>query len=256
MKLRYLIFSIIALLLFQTPCSAVYGAKVPILLYHNLAEEFLPEHESLHITPDNFRAHMQALKDAGFHTISFQEYYDYRINDAVLPENPIIITFDDGYISNYRDAFPILRELSMKATMFAVTRSSFYPTSFDIPHYDWKMAKEMEKSGLVQVESHSFTHPRHTDLPLWRVEQEARISYYHIKTFVGKEPLVYAYPNGAFSPETQQLVQKAGYRMQVKVGNNGVNTDDTPLDQLVRINIGGFTTADQLIALVNRFLGV
>lgn len=230
------------------------SVKLPILLYHNVTSAYSAEEEQLHITPERFREHMTALKESGFHPISFQEYYDYRVNGAFLPDKPIIISFDDGYITNYQYAYPILKELNMKATFFAVTRSSFYPTAFPIPHYDWKMANEMQRSGLIEIESHSYTHPKHTDLTLQSIEQEARLSYYDIKTYLHKEPLVYSYPNGSFSKQTKQLVRKAGYQMQVKVGNDGVNTDRTPLDELIRINIGGLTTPRQLLQLLETFL--
>ena len=228
--------------------------KLPILLYHNVAYEYPAENEQLHISPERFRAHMQALKDNGFTPVSFQEYYDYRVNGAALPEKPIIISFDDGYITNYEYAYPILKELEMKATFFAVTSSSSTPTSFPIHHYDWKMANEMEASGLIDIESHSYTHPKHSELALDKVEQEARLSYFDIKTYMHKQPLVYSYPNGAFSDQTKEIVRKAGYKMQVKVGNDGVNTDSTPLDELVRINIGGLTTEQQLIELLENYL--
>ena len=228
--------------------------KLPILLYHNVTSAYRAEDEQLHITPERFREHMTALKANGFTPISFQEYYDYRVNGAFLPAKPIIISFDDGYITNYEYAYPILKELNMKATFFAVTRSSFYPTAFPIPHYDWKMANEMQSSGLIEIESHSYTHPRHADLTLQKIEQEARLSYFDIKTFLHKEPLVYSYPNGSFSEQTKQIVRKAGYKMQVKVGNDGVNTDRTPLDELIRINIGGLTTPQQLLQLLETFL--
>lgn len=234
--------------------SSQEQVKLPILLYHNIAPSYPAESEQLHITPECFREHMTALKTSGFTPISFQEYYDYRVSGASLPDKPIIISFDDGYITNYEYAYPILKELNMKATFFAVTKSSFYPTAFPIPHYDWAMANEMQSSGLIDIESHSYTHPKHTDLTLEKIEQEARLSYYDIQTFLHKEPLVYSYPNGAFSEQTKQIVRKAGYKMQVKVGNDGVNTNDTPLDELVRINIGGLTTSQQLIQMLENYL--
>ncbi len=230
------------------------GTKLPILLYHNIASSFAMQDEQLHITPERFREHVSILKENGFQTISFQQYYDYRTKGSPLPEKPLIISFDDGYITNYEYAYPILKEFGFSATFFAVAKSSFTPSAFPIPHYDWILAKEMEDSGVIDVESHSYTHPRHTDLTLQDMEKEARLSYYTIKTFLKKEPLVYSYPNGAFSDQSKQIVRKAGYLMQVKVGNDGVNTDLTPLDELSRINIGGLTTPDQLISLLQSFL--
>ncbi len=250
MKRKFIVLLFLLFTLHAFPVCAANGVKLPILLYHNVTDSFSAQEEQLHITPQRFREHMLRLKENGFQTISFQQYYDYRTQGSPLPEKPIIISFDDGYITNYEHAYPILKECGFIATFFAVAKSSFLPTAFPIPHYDWRLAKEMEASGVIEVESHSYTHPKHTDLSLADIEQEARLSYYTIKTFLGKEPLVYSYPNGAFSEQSKQLVKKAGYQMQVKVGNDGVNTDLTPLDELRRINIGGLTTPDQLISLL------
>lgn len=135
-----------------------YAAEVPILMYHHLSDD---GDGDVNIRVDNFRAHMQALKDAGYQTVSPEELYAYVNEGAPLPEKPILITFDDGYESNYELAYPILRELDMKATIFAIGVSVGKDTYKDTdnamtPHFGWDAAREMVESGLISVQTHTY----------------------------------------------------------------------------------------------------
>lgn len=80
-------------------------------MWHNLAEESSGD---MTISVDTFRAQIEALHEAGFKTVSLQQLYDYVHFGTELPEKPIVLTFDDGYFSNYEYAFPILQEYDMR----------------------------------------------------------------------------------------------------------------------------------------------
>ena len=75
-----------------------------MLTWHQLTEEVSG---SATISPETFRKQIQALSDAGCNTISLEQLRDYVYNGTPLPEKPIVLTFDDGYLSNYEDAFPV-----------------------------------------------------------------------------------------------------------------------------------------------------
>ena len=72
------------------------------------------------ISPEAFRKQIQALSDAGYNAISLDQLRDYVYNGTPLPAKPIVLTFDDGYLSNYADAFPVLKEYNMKATISSI----------------------------------------------------------------------------------------------------------------------------------------
>ena len=102
--------------------QAKYGltgdsVKVPILMYHHLVSEAQTETD---MTPALFEAQMQALQAAGYTTVSLQELVAYVQDGVPLPEKPIVLTFDDGYLSNYELAYPILQKYQMKATIFVI----------------------------------------------------------------------------------------------------------------------------------------
>ena len=131
---------------------------VPVLMWHNLAEESSGD---MTISVDTFRAQIEALHEAGFKTVSLQQLYDYVHFGTELPEKPIVLTFDDGYFSNYEYAFPILQEYDMQATIFAIGVSVGKDTYKDTdhamtPHFGADEAREMVDSGLISVQSHTF----------------------------------------------------------------------------------------------------
>ena len=123
------------------------AACVPVLLYHNIVPVIENEDVLLNITPEQFGLHMKAIKNAGFNTITYRQFYDFAFNGGSLPENPIIVTFDDGYKSNYTYAYPVLKELGMRATIFIVTSTVGATENVNYPHFSWEEASEMEKSG-------------------------------------------------------------------------------------------------------------
>ncbi len=133
--------------------------RVPILLYHHITEEAPTDSGS--VSKAAFTAQMQAIKEAGYTTVTFDDLRRYAVFGQELPEKPVLITFDDGYLSNYTIAYPILRQLDMKATVFVIGVSVGKDTYKDTgepmtPHFTWEQAAEMERSGVITVESHGY----------------------------------------------------------------------------------------------------
>lgn len=227
--------------------------KVPILLYHNIMDNYDQSLGAVHISPDEFEQHMAALHGAGYHTITFQQYYDYVMNDEVLPEKPIIITFDDGYVSNYKFAYPVLKKYNMKATIFILTgRMGAEGGEVIYPHFTWEQAKEMQQSGVIDIQSHSDLHPDMVQIDRGRAQLELRRSKYLIQKELGKPCEVFAYPYGLYNAELQVLAEKAGYKIQCAVGDKGINTKEKGLKQLKRLTAFGGTTGEELLQMIEE----
>lgn len=230
----------------------VSGTMLPILLYHNVTDFYDPLNKGDNISPRVLESHFKMLKDFGFNTISFDQYFDYRTNGTPLPENPIIISFDDGYLSNYLIAYPMLKKYGFKATIFTVTKASYDSSYCNYRHFSWEQAKEMQESGFIDIQSHSYSHFIHTDKTEEDNEKEIKTSHFDITKNTGKSPTVYAYPSGKFTENTQKKAEEAGYRIQVIV-RGGVNDDNTPLNELTRLNIDGDMSASDLINLIIKY---
>ena len=131
---------------------------VPVLNYHQINDQ---DHNALTVSTDQFRKQMKYLAENGYHTITPGDMLDAWENGTPLPENPVIITFDDGYIDNYRNAYPILEEYGLKATIFLI--SDYIGT---YPNYmTWDQAAEMQQSGLIDFESHTLSHEQLDQAP-------------------------------------------------------------------------------------------
>ena len=239
----------IFILLFFSLSVYAEGVTLPILLYHNITDFDQGFDYDVHISREKFTEQLEFLKENNFNTITFKDYYEYRTNGTPLPENPIIITFDDGYYSNYKIAYPILKNMGMKGTIFTVTFSSYIPKTFVFNHFTWAEAREMAESQVIDIESHSANHLVHTNLSYDQCVFESRKSYFDIYKNIGIKPFCYAYPTGAFTELSKKASEDAGYKIQCTVMGK-LNNDLTPLNELRRLNIRGDIELDEFIDLI------
>lgn len=134
----------------NTPAFADNG--IPIICYHDVGKvtnDFM-------ISKDNLAAQFSYLKQNGYHPISLQQYIDANAKKTPLPEKPVLITFDDGYISFYNDVYPLLKQYQYPAVLAVVTYWETAQKPSDIgPLVSWQQMREMEQSGLVAIASHS-----------------------------------------------------------------------------------------------------
>lgn len=123
-----------------------------------------------------FEAKIALLKQNGFNAVFWDEVYEHMAGRCVLPDNSILLTFDDGYLDNWVHVYPILKKYGMKGTIFV--SPDFVDPSEDVrPNLDdvnsgrchvkelsvagflsWSEMREMEKSGLIDIQSHAMTH--------------------------------------------------------------------------------------------------
>ncbi|HAS74810.1 MAG TPA: hypothetical protein DCS67_11760, partial [Clostridiales bacterium UBA8960] len=132
--------------------------RVPIVMYHDIK---LEQDDSGNRTVKQFESDLKAYKDAGFNTIHYEDLINFVYKGVSLPENPLIITFDDGYLSNYEYAFTLLKKYEMKAVISIIGWSvglDYDPIRQRAinPHFTYAQAKEMIDSGLLEIQSHSF----------------------------------------------------------------------------------------------------
>lgn len=208
-----------------------YTAQLPVLMYHNLSPD---AKDDMTVTPEVFREHMEALCGAGYHSVTLTQVTDYIEKGTELPENPVLITFDDGYYSNYEYAYPILKEYGMHGVIFAVGFSFGADTYKDTgkkiyPHFGGEEMKEMERSGVMEVQSHTYDMHQEKEYeketPVYenvlREETESEEAY--IKRFtgdvglweetLGKPMLALSFPNGIRDDLAQVLLNEQGVKL-------------------------------------------
>ena len=138
----------------------------------------------------------------------------------------------------------------MKATIFVVTGRVGEVEGVTYPHFDWDQAREMEKSGVIDIQSHSDLHLDMTKLDRAKAQFELRRSRYLIEKELGRRFHVFAYPYGLYNAELQDMAKKAGYAIQVIVGDKGVNCKEEGLAQLKRLTAFGNTNGEQLLKMI------
>lgn len=233
---------------------------VPILMYHNITENYPAETAGANITPELFKKHIQTILNLGYTPISLSHYYAYMTGNKTIPENPIIITFDDGYLSNYEIAFPILKEYNVPAAIFIVTSTvGLTPESglVSYPHFTWEQAKIMQDSSLIEINSHTHTHKNITELSVSELQKEIRLSKYLIEKNLNKYCYTFAYPYGGYRSDIEKLIRYAGYKMHIKVNDNSTeeaylaNKKSDGIDNIKRITVTGEMSEIDLINVID-----
>jgi peptidoglycan/xylan/chitin deacetylase (PgdA/CDA1 family) len=149
-----------------TPAPAIErNARVMILCYHRFEDR---PHDSLAISPAEFRAQMQALKDNGITVIPMKDFLAWRQGEKNIPPRSCIITIDDGYVSGYSVAWPILKQYGYPCTMFIYTNY----VNVGGKSITWAQLEEMRDAGVdiesLTVSHHDLRHaPKGQDYNTW-----------------------------------------------------------------------------------------
>jgi len=200
---------------------------VPVICYHSIGND--PTGKSpLIISKEKFREHLKTIKDDGYTTLTMAELNDYLFKDKPIPEKSVVLTFDDGYIDNYTNVFPILKEFNMKATMFIIS-TYLDGVSYMTPN----QVKEMSDYG-IDIESHTVTHRQLSTLSYEEQLKELKNSKATIENITGKPIISVAYPEGKFNEDTKKAVLEAGYSMGFTIDRGYADRSDNAA-QLNRI---------------------
>ena len=222
----YLVICIV-LIISANPQKDMKEVSVPILMYHHVTEEG----GTYAVTPDKLRQDLLDLQAAGYTTVFFDELIAYGKGEATLPDKPVIITFDDGYRSNYEKALPVFEELDMKGEISIVV-SAVNEGSWT---FDWDEARELEGSGHMKLRCHTFnmheysesgevtrygiTKAKGESLKDWKAAFTADVTAAN-ETFqkeLGHHPLVYTYPYGSMSRHSEKILKENGYLVTLGV---------------------------------------
>ena len=198
------------------------GEKLPVLMYHHVVEDG-QECNDMTVTVSRLREDLQWLKDNGYTTVLPREL----AAGEALPEKPVLITFDDGYRSNYNLAFPIFQEFEAKMVISVMVYMQDNAASDFIT---WAMCREMVDSGLIEIGSHTYLlhnlderggsfdpqgvngvqrKPEETDGDFQaRVLDDIQRSYDLIAEKLEVSPTFFAYPFGLTEPDADGLIRE------------------------------------------------
>lgn len=259
-KKNFLLFLtlIISLNLFATgtalaaPQDEPRSIKIPIIMYHQVKPTRLGKDI---ISPQEFESDLKFLVGSGYSPITMTELIAFSYQGTPLPENPIILTFDDGYYNNYHYVYPLLKKYNTKIVLSIIGKAcddfSEYPSdNMDYSHATWDQIAEMEDSGLVELQNHTYNlHKLKTRLGCLKVGNESNRQYETVLTediiklqkkltdIVGVTPNTFNYPYGKYTPESETIIKNLGFKSSLTCdyGVSTVTSDPQSLFGLKRI---------------------
>lgn len=237
---------------FRTICGTVGSwlngmeEEIRILMYHRVTpEKNLPDMQ-ITVPVQNFIDQMQWLKLDGWKVISLSDAIEQLQQKQLVESKQIVITFDDGFLDNFTQAYPILRAFDYRATIFLVSSRIGKDPDFLTP---WQI-QAMHKNG-IEFGAHTLTHPdlhRISGNQAWKEIYQSRSELEKML----KIPIrTFAYPSGRFNQIHQAIVRYAGYDAALTVAPGGVR----PGDDLFSLQRTEIASKDSLSDFKNKLKG-
>lgn len=230
--------------------------EIPVLMYH-----FFSNYENRKgqytIYSKDLRKDLEYIKNKGYTTITIKDLINHIENNKGLPKNPIILTVDDSSKSFYSIMFPMLKEYNMRAILSVIGIYS-EPESNNGFHMSWEQLKEVEASGLVELQNHSYnlhdygkgkygikqysyeTQNQYKD----RLTKDFQLNNEKLKSLNGITPLAFTYPLGYSNDLAKQLIKELGFKASFSCAEKRLVLE-TNLYDIPRFNRDGrFTTIE------------
>ncbi|MCM8830196.1 MAG: polysaccharide deacetylase family protein [Candidatus Omnitrophica bacterium] len=258
--------------------------NIPVLMYHHINKVG----SFINVTPENFERQIGFLKKNSYQTLNVKDYIEIVEAQKDVPKKAVMITFDDGWLDNWVYAFPVLKRYGLKAVLFVVTSHIAEKgkrgridigEALELPVHEecqkkiesgygaevmlsWEELKEMEGSGIIDIQSHTHTHRK-----LHSLYQDPRkimeVLMYELKTSkqiieerLGKECSAICWPWGIYNKEYIEAAKRCGYKLAftTQKGINSPMTDPYRIKRIVIGNIGSFEFRYKLFFYSKRWL--
>ena len=233
-----------------TEDSVIY---LPIIMYHEVKPYSVGKDV---IFPWEFENDLKYLSENDYTSITMNELINYVYDGVPLPEKPIVLSFDDGYLNNYVYVLPLLKKYSMKMVFSIIGKNTDDFTripddNIDYSHVTWGQLNEMLDSGCVEVQNHSYNLHKYTKSRIGCNQKynESNSDYERLLTedvgklqteifqMTGKTPTTFSYPYGASCKNTDIILKKLGFKASLTCdyGINRITRDNKCLFGLKRI---------------------
>ena len=223
-----------------------------ILLYHRFRPSFT---NFTTVTNEHFENQIVWLKEHGFNFVKLSVIVDAIREGRQPPTKSVAITVDDGHFTQYEYMYPILRKYQVPATLFIYTDAI---SSKPMPNaISWDQLKEMEASGLIDIQAHSLSHPdfEQKRKSLSRDEFNAFAMTQLTKSRdiledrLGHKISYFAWPYGSFDRALEKLAEQAGYIAAFGTEGEQVQTQSN-LFALPRFHVMNDVTGDRMASIV------
>ena len=226
--------------------NPVHYIKLPILMYHHVGA--VPPsadglRQGLTVSTEAFSRQMDYLDQAGYSPISQADFFKALYYGDPLPPNPVLLTFDDGYMDNYQQVAPILSLHNFTATFYIITGKVGDPE-----YMGWQQIVDLDWLGM-DIGAHTVSH---RDLTLispeaarYQVEQSAVDLYEHL----GHPVYWFSYPAGKFNESTRTLAWQSGFLLAATTIPGEIQNSNAPY-VLHRYRVEADTSMEEFVRLV------
>lgn len=266
----------------QLQLTQTNSENLTVLSYHEVVDTkntLIPQYA---VTTDQFETHLDWLEKNGYHFVSVDQILAAQKGKKALSEKSVLLTFDDGYQSFYHTVYPILQQRKIPVLVSIVGAWLVPKPEQKVQFGDaeisreqmlsWQQLKDMQKSGLVEVGSHSYDlhhgivgNPQGNTQPAattrlyqastqkyesdrdytQRIQQDLIKNKQLFKKNGIQAPRVMVWPYGRYNQQTIKLAQQAGMPISLSL-DDIFNQKNTPAGQLSRILIQSDTDTTQL----------
>ncbi len=242
----------------EMPVASYLDEKVylPILMYHQVLD--LPSKLGKYvISPRELEADLRLLSERGYETVTVDDLIEFCEGKRSLPKRPVMLTFDDGYQTDYLNVFPLLKKYNMKAVFSVVgAYTERYSTEgidkhINYAHLSWDEISEMQESGLCEFQNHSYNmhslNERHGCLKIDGEGDEHYKSIMHddlvhsqtlFEEKLGFSPVCFTYPYGGTNDTLREMITEHGFSASLGTFEkiNVLSGDPSELFDLRRYN--------------------
>ena len=170
-------------------------------MYHRFEENKYP---STNIKILDFKKHLEIIQKNNIKFIDPKKF-EMELKDN-KKQRKILLTIDDGFLSFYQNAWPILKEKKIPFILFVSTREV---GSFN--YMDWDQIKEVSKEKFVEIGNHSHTHEYLVDENNETIEADIKKSINIFKEKLGKNSKFFSYPFGEYSLDFKNIIKSLGF---------------------------------------------
>lgn len=225
------------------PKGVYYKDHVAVLMYHHLTETPLMLYPGV-LPAVQFDEQMQLLKQEGFHVITMKQYREFMLDRAPVPDNAVLLTFDDGYESFYKLAFPILQKYGYTAVNFIIVSDVDNTNKHQVPKLTWEQMREMKRAGMGfynhtynlhyygVVDAEGGTRPAASSLLYIHDENRNELNeeYYRrvtgdlahaerrLKEELGNTDSAIAFPYGSYNEKLLEICDSLGIHLKFNIG--------------------------------------
>ena len=225
---------------------------LPIILYHHIrpiTSDMSTLARGLSVTPESFEDQLRYFKKNNYTTLPLQQLAKALENKSSIPSKTFALTFDDGYADLYTYAWPLLKRYGFQATAFIIVNRVGTPD-----YASWDQLREMERSGAIDIQSHTLNHPMLATLSPDRARYEIEQSKVILEKKLHKSISIFCYPYGNYNEGVLRFVRQAGYAAALTT-KGGVQHAKDSLFELYRVRLSTGDKDHRLARTIRSLFG-